>query len=272
MPEDRLSHEKILIIGRSGRSSVARLLSAALEGTGASVEEISSSGRIQRLLYRFFMRPTVYIITSASDSGPERFVVPKGRAFYTSDIHFLGDADAMLVASGKNLEQRAVALSSRVLHDLGLPDEKIMSAFERVRRQIFFKERFTVGERTVINACDMDDPASEEKLFQTIGETGDVTAVLFSDYVSEHRIRCYARLFTDQNCPRVIVSGPDSERIVKFLSKNVLGSKIMLFAGAEHELLEQCYGTVVCLGSSEGRGRSFLSYCSSFSENISENM
>ena len=164
--------------------------------------------------------------------------------------------------------QAARTFRRRVLCDIGLKKTVFKEAFETASADLFFGERFTVGERAVINACDVEDPASEDMLFSEIGETGDVTAVLFSDYVSEHRIRCYARLFTDQNCPRVIVSGPDSERIVKFLSKNVLGSKIMLFAGAEHELLEQCYGTVVCLGSSEGRGRSFLSYCSSFSENM----
>ena len=266
-PEDRLSHQKILVIGRSGRYSVARLLSAALEGSGASVEECASSGRMQRLLYRIFMRPSVYVITSASDGGAERFVVPRGRKFYTSDIHFLGDREAMLVASGKNLQEKSISLAARVLCDLGLKKSEFASAFEVASDDLFFRERFTVGERTVINACDMEDPASEEKLFSEIGETGDVTAILFSDYVSEHRIRMYSRLFTDHNCPRVIVCGPNSARVVKFLSRNVLGSKIILFTGTEHELIEQCYGTVICLGSSEGRGRSFLGYCGSFSEN-----
>ena len=267
MVDERLSHQKILVIGRSGRFTVARLLSAALEGSSASVEECASSGRIQRLLFRFFMRPSVYVITSASDGGAERFVVPRGKKFYTSDIHFLGDKDAMLVASGKNLQEKAIALATRVLCDFGLKKTEFKEAFETASADLFFGERFTVVERTVINACDVEDPASEDKLFSEIGETGDVTAVLFSDYVSEHRIRLYSRLFTDHNCPRVIICGQNAARFAKFLSRNVLGSKIILFTGTEYELIEQCYGTVLCLGSSEGRGRSFLSYCGSFSEN-----
>ena len=272
---------RILLSGTTGCTAVARTIAFVLKGRGdtvlgneavgflrlikpskatALVVVCPSSNPVLCALYRRRVRPTVCIVTNASEKQTEKLIVPQNQSFYTSDMRFLGDMKANLVAKGVSEREKNEALALKVLADLGV-DEKQSLSFLSLKTDPVLLGPFVVEGRQVINACDSSDIKAAREILSSIDDSKDCTVLLGSSDLIADQLEDYARFFTDCGCPLVIVLGKTAPKQARILANNVLGCKIRLFKGSDSDLLRLCEGRIICIGAPEDRLLSFLRYC-----------
>ena len=272
---------RILISGTTGRTSVARMLAAALKTQGkvldndaigffalfrpskafALVVVCPSANPFVCSLYRNRVRPTVCIVTNASENEYETSIVPEGLGFYTSDLRFLADTKAILVAKGISEREKNEALAVKVLTDLGFEENHALGALSGRTSDPVLEGPFDVDGRHVINACDANDIKTAEKALSAIDDERHYVVLLGSSDLISDQLEDYARLFTDYGCQLVVVLGKDAPKQARILANNVLGCKVRLFKGTDSELISLCDDQILCIGSLEDRLLSFLRYC-----------
>lgn len=272
---------RILIGGTTGRTAVARIIAFVLKGRGDTVvgnEAIRFGGLIKPskadvlvvecpysnpilcTLYMKRVRPTISIVTNSSEKKYEKLTVPEGQHFYTSDLRFLGDKSANLVAKGVSEREKNEALALKVLADLGV-DEKQSLSFLSLKTDPVLLGPFVVEGRQVINACDSSDIKAAREILSSIDDSKGCTVLLGSSDLIADQLEDYARFFTDSGCPLVIVLGKTAPKQARILANNVLGCKIRLFKGSDRDLLRLCEDRIICIGAPEDRLLSFLRYC-----------
>lgn len=272
---------RILIGGTTGRTAVARLIAFVLKGRGDTVagNEVIGFGGLLRpseadalvvvcpysspmlcTLFRRRVRPTISIITNSSEKEYEKLTVPGDQSFYTSDLRFLGDGRAKLVAKGVSEREKNEALALKVLADLGVDEEQSLS-FLSLRTDPVLLGPFDVEGRHVINACDASDIKAAREIISSLSDSKDCTILLGSSDLIGDQLEDYAKLFTDSGCPLVVVLGKNAPKQARFLANNVLGCKIRLFKGTDSQLISLCEKEILCLGAAEDRMLSFLRYC-----------
>ncbi len=227
-----------------------------------------------QILIQSLVRPTVSIITNAridhvdvmgdtvkSTAEVLKLSVPSSNSFYTSDICFMSDESAVLVASGKTSQERNRALCLKVLSDLGVDEAVALRGMASFVPDIGLIGPFEVDGHFIINAFAANDMQSASEALEAIGDLSDVTVIYNNRSDREFRLKYFAKVFTDNNCPSVIVVGDHVRKSVRFLSRNVLGSRITGFKGSDEQLLGLCEKTVVCMGNIKGRGEAFIRFC-----------
>ena len=273
---------RILIGGTTGRTAVARIIAFVLKGKGDTVvgNEVIGFGGLLRpskanalvavcpysnpMLCTLFMkrvRPTISIITNSSEKEYEKLTVPEGQSFYTTDLRFLGDVRAKLVAKGISEREKNEALALRVLADLGVDEEQSLSFLSLKETDPVLLGPFDVGGRHVINACDSSDIKAAREILSSLDDPKDCTILLGSSDLIEDQLEDYAKFFTDSGCTLVVVLGKNAPRQARFLANNVIGCKIRLFKGTDSELIGLCENWILCLGAAEDRLLSFLRFC-----------
>ena len=273
---------RILIGGTTGHTAVARVISFVLKGRGDKVvsnEAIGFGGMLMPskadvlvavcpysnpmlcTLYMKRVRPTISIVTNSSEKEYEKLTVPDGQQFYTSDLRFLGDKAANLVAKGVSEREKNEALALKVLADLGV-DEKQSRSFLSLREtDPVLLGPFEVEGKQVINACDSSDIKAAREILSSIADSKGFTVLLGSSELIEDQLEDYAGFFTDCGCPLVVVLGKTAPKQARILANNVLGCKIRLFKGSDSDLLRLCEARIICIGAPEDRILSFLRYC-----------
>ena len=272
---------RILIGGTTGRTAVARTITFVLKGRGDSVvgnetigffglfkpskadvlvAECPYSNPILCTLYKKRIRPTISIVTNSSEKKYEKLTVPEGQQFYTSDLRFLGDKTANLVAKGISEREKNEALALKVLADLGVEEKQSLS-FLSLKTDPVLLGPFEVEGRQVINACDSSDIKAAREILSSIDDSKGCTVLLGSSDLIADQLEDYASFFTDSGFPLVIVLGKAAPKQARILANNVLGCKIRLFKGSDSDLLRLCEDRIICIGAPEDRLLAFLRYC-----------
>ena len=272
---------RILISGTTGRTSVARMLASALKGSGEVLDNDSIgffalfrppkaaalvvvcpySNPALCTLYRDRVRPTVCIVTNASEKEYEKLIAFDDQGFYTSDLRFLADTKATLVAKGISEREKNEALAVKVLTDLGFEEEQAIQALSGKTTDPVLVGPFDVEGRHVINACDSNDVTTARNALEAIDYERHFVVLLGSSDLISDQLEQYARLFTDYGCPLVVVLGKDAPKQARILANNVLGCKVRLFKGTDSELISLCEDQILCIGALEDRLLDFLRYC-----------
>ena len=273
---------RILIGGTTGHTAVSRIIAFVLKGRGDKVvgNEVIGFGGLLRpskadalvavcpysspmlcTLYMKRVRPTISIVTNSSEKKYETLTVPEGQSFYTTDLRFLGDVRAKLVAKGVSEREKTEALALKVLADLGVDEKQSLSFLSLKETDPVLLGPFDVGGRHVINACDSSEIKAAREIFSAIDDPKDCTILLGSSDLIADQLEDYAKFFTDSGCTLVVVLGKNAPKQARFLANNVLGCKIRLFKGTDSELIGLCENQILCLGAAEDRMLSFLRYC-----------
>lgn len=273
---------RVLIGGTTGRTAVARIITFVLKGRGDTVvgnEVIGFCGLLRPskadvlvavcpysspmlcTLYMKRVRPTISILTNSSEKEYEKLTVPEDRSFYTSDLRFLGDSRANLVAKGVSEREKNEALALKVLADMGVEEKQSLSFLSLKETDPVFLGPFEVEGRHVINACDSSDLKAAREILSSLDDSKGYTVLLGSSDLIDDQLEDYAKLFTDCGCPLVVVLGKTAPKQARILANNVLGCKVRLYRGTDCELLKLCEDQIICIGVMEDRILSFIRYC-----------
>ena len=254
---------------------------ASKAGAKAVVLECSAiRPEAQVLMGSKLVLPTSVIITNARidhidymGSSKEKtaqvlkLCVPDGMSFYTSDLIYMGDSQAKLVAKGRTGQEQNISLALKVLSDLGIDEETALKGFENFKPDVGLVGPFFVNGKTIINGFAANDMESAQELLKSYN---GFTVVYNNRSDREFRLKYFAPLFTDY-CQEVIVIGQHVNKVVRYLKKNAIGCMISGFEGSFDSLIDMCNNTVLCMGNIKGKGMEFIQYCQNKEANNASN-